>query len=116
MLRYPSRTLTRAPVLRNTAMSPVLLTSSRQFTDKLLIGSCSAFLTCATTLGLFHLLVSPLSQMTTAATLATAVASGASCVIDGSSEGGTSFGAVVGVFVGAVGGFYAKSQNEPWRK
>ncbi|KPA82984.1 hypothetical protein ABB37_02724 [Leptomonas pyrrhocoris] len=115
MLRYPSRVLTRTPALRST-VSPVVLTSSRHFTDKVFIGSCSAFLTCATTLSLFHLLVTPLSASIGAATMATATASGACCVIDGGSEGGTSFGAVVGVFIGAMGGFYAKSQKEPWRK
>ena len=119
MLRYPSRVLTRTTAMRGssaTMMSPVMLTSSRQFTDKLLIGAISSCLTCSTTLGLFHLLVTPVTPSIAAATVATATATGACVVIDGGSQGGSSFGAVAGVFVGAMGGFYAKSQKEPWRK
>ncbi|CAG9578126.1 conserved hypothetical protein [Leishmania major strain Friedlin] len=119
MLRYPSRALPRLlPVCsRSGALRhPVLLTPSRRFTDKVLIGSCSSFLTCSTTTGLFHLLVTPISPSVALATLATAAASGALCVVDGGSLNGTTFGAVVGIFIGAMGGFYAKSQKEPWRK
>lgn len=93
-----------------------LRVSRRAFTDRLLIGSCASFLTSVTTLSLFHLIVTPVNSSIALATIATATASGALCIIDGGSEGGTSFGAVVGVFIGAMGGFYAKSQKEPWRK
>ncbi|KAG5498530.1 hypothetical protein JKF63_02816 [Porcisia hertigi] len=97
-------------------VQPVLIASSRRFTDKVLIGSCSSLLTCSTTIGLFHLLVTPVSLSIAAATLATATASGALCVVDGGNVNSTTFGAVVGIFIGAVGGFYAKSEKEPWRK
>lgn len=60
-------------------------TTKRFFTDKILIGSSSAFLTCATTLSLFHLMVTPVSSTIALATIATATASGALCVIDGGS-------------------------------
>ncbi|CBZ28698.1 conserved hypothetical protein [Leishmania mexicana MHOM/GT/2001/U1103] len=119
MLRYPSRALPHLLPVRNscgTLRHPVLFTSSRRFTDKVLIGSCSSLFTCSTTTGLFHLLVTPISPSVALATLATAAASGALCVVDGGSLNGTTFGAVVGIFVGAMGGFYAKSQKEPWRK
>lgn len=89
----------------------------RRFTDKVLIGSFSAFLTSATTMSLFHLIVTPVSPTIGITTVATATASGALCVIDGGKESaGTSFGAVVGVFIGAMGGYYSKTQKEPWRK
>ncbi|GET90603.1 hypothetical protein, conserved [Leishmania tarentolae] len=119
MLRCRSHALHHLLAVRsssNALRHPVLLTSSRRFTDKVLIGSCSSLLTCSTTTGLFHLLVTPVSPSVAVATLATAAASGALCVVDGGSLNGTTFGAVVGIFIGAMGGFYAKSQKEPWRK
>lgn len=116
MLRYPSRVLTRTPLMRSTMLKPTMHTSSRLYTDKILIGSCSAGLTCTTTLVLSHLLMTPLTPSIFAITVATAAASGACCVIDGGQEGGTTFGAVMGIFIGAIGSYYAKSKNEPWRK
>ncbi|CAJ1031399.1 hypothetical protein Q4I32_005815 [Leishmania shawi] len=119
MLRYPSRAPLHLLTVRSssgTVAHPALLTCRRRFTDKVLIGSCSSLFTCSTTTGLFHLLVTPVSPSVALATLATAAASGALCVVDGGSLNGTTFGAVVGIFIGAMGGFYAKSQKEPWRK
>ncbi|KAG5496484.1 hypothetical protein JIQ42_03310 [Leishmania sp. Namibia] len=119
MFRHPSRALPSVLAVRGSSGAvahPILFHSSRRFTDKVLIGSCSSLFTCSTTTGLFHLLVTPVSPSVALATLATAAASGALCVVDGGSLNGTTFGAVVGIFVGAMGGFYAKSQKEPWRK
>lgn len=88
----------------------------RQMTDKILFGTVSSLMTCSTTLLLFHLLVAPVGPTVAAATAATAAASGALCIIDGGESAGTGFGSVVGVFIGVMGGYYAKSQQEPWRK
>ncbi|RNF26162.1 uncharacterized protein Tco025E_01562 [Trypanosoma conorhini] len=96
--------------------SPVQL-SRRQFTDKVVVGSCAALSTSVTILGIFHLIVTPVSPTIAAATLSAAAVSGALVVFEGgSNEGGTTFGAVLGVFFGAMGGYYAKSSKEPWRK
>lgn len=107
-----------ATTATSTTSMGALLAAQRHasVTDKILIGSTAAFITSSTTMGLFHLIVTPVSASIAAATIATATASGALCVIDGGGEGSTSFGAVVGVFIGAMGGYYAKSQKEPWRK
>lgn len=101
---------------RRLTNSSALAASTRCYTDRVLIGCCSAVLTSTTTIGLYHLIVTPVSLTIGLATVATAAASGALCVIDGGSSGGTSFGAVVGIVFGALGGSYAKSQKEPWRK
>lgn len=116
MIRYPLRTVARTPALRCSTMRPTLLTSSRPFTDKMLIGSCSGVLTSTTTIGLFHLLVTPVSATIAASTIATAGVAGMMSVIDGGKSGGTTMGALFGVIIGVMGGAYAKSQKEPWRK
>ncbi|CCW67933.1 unnamed protein product [Phytomonas sp. Hart1] len=93
-----------------------LLQGRRHVADKILVGSGASLLTACSTLGLFHLLVVPLTSAIAMASLATATATGALCVIDGGSQDGTTFGAIVGAFIAGLGGFYAKSQNEPWKK
>ncbi|CCW61768.1 unnamed protein product [Phytomonas sp. EM1] len=106
----------RVFIPRRSITTSAVFQSQRCIADKILIGSCSSFLTSFSTLGLFHLLVVPLSSTIAMATLATATATGALCVIDGGSQDGTTFGAIVGIFIGGLGGFYAKSKNEPWKK
>ncbi|EPY28334.1 hypothetical protein STCU_05183 [Strigomonas culicis] len=97
--------------------APTMLTARRHFTDKLVVGASAATLTCTSTLGVFHLIVTPVSASIAIATIGCAAASGAAVIIDGGKESsGSTFGAVVGAFIGAMGGFYAKSQSEPWRK
>ncbi|KAH9579867.1 hypothetical protein LSM04_003288 [Trypanosoma melophagium] len=91
--------------------------SKRRFTDKIVVGSFAALSTSVTILGIFHLLVTPVSSTIAAATLSAAAVSGALVVFEGGkNEGGTTFGAVLGVFFGVMGGYYAKSSKEPWRK
>ena len=85
--------------------------------EKIVTGSVSAFLTSTTVVGAFHLIVVPVPLSVAGATIAAATCSGAMCVFEGTDDqGGTSFGAVCGIFLGAIGGYYAKSASEPWRK
>lgn len=116
--RYQTRALSHSLLARRggAVMRPALHTPTRHFTDKVLLGSSSALLTCSTTLGLFHLLVTPVSATIGLASLATAVGSGALCFVDGGSASPTTFGALMGLVVGAFGGYYTKSEKEPWRK
>ncbi|KEG10791.1 hypothetical protein DQ04_03291080 [Trypanosoma grayi] len=95
--------------------SPLQL-SKRRFTDKIAVGSVAALSTSMTILGIFHLIVTPVSPTIAVATISAATVSGALVVFEGGNEGGTTFGAVLGVFFGAMGGYYAKSSKEPWRK
>lgn len=88
----------------------------RFFMDKVLIGASASALTCSTTLAVFHLIVTPLSASIAAMTLALAAISGSMTIIDGGGAKTTQLGALFGFVVGVVGGFYAKSQQEPWRK
>ncbi|EAN94788.1 hypothetical protein C3747_41g122 [Trypanosoma cruzi] len=104
-----------APVVGQ-RFSPLRL-QNRRFGDKIVVGSCAALSTSVTILGIFHLIVTPVSPAIAAATLSAAAVSGALVVFEGGkNEGGTTFGAVIGVFFGAMGGYYAKSSKEPWRK
>lgn len=85
-------------------------------TSKITLGAGSAFVTSTATLGMFHLIVSPVSAGIAAATLVSATASGAFAAFEGGKEeSGSSFGAVMGLVFGGIGGYYAKSCNEPWR-
>eukprot|EP00331_Platyophrya_macrostoma_P029208 CAMPEP_0176437112 /NCGR_PEP_ID=MMETSP0127-20121128/18411_1 /TAXON_ID=938130 /ORGANISM="Platyophrya macrostoma, Strain WH" /LENGTH=118 /DNA_ID=CAMNT_0017820643 /DNA_START=54 /DNA_END=410 /DNA_ORIENTATION=- len=85
-------------------------------TDKVVVGAVAATCTSVTTIGVFHLIVTPVSLTIGVSTVAAAAASGALAAIEGDKEGGSSFGAVCGIFFGAIGGYYAKSSKEPWRK
>ena len=107
-----------AAALRPAMMPLPLSTATRSInTDKVVVGACAATCTSVTTIGVFHLLVTPVSAMIAFATIAAAASSGALAAIEGGKEeGGSSFGAVCGIFFGAIGGYYAKSSKEPWRK
>ncbi|AAZ11723.1 uncharacterized protein TEOVI_000542900 [Trypanosoma equiperdum] len=96
---------------------PSMRTPQRRFTDKVVLGTCSALSTSTTILAIFHLLVTPVSGTIAAATLSASAVSGALVILEGdSSTSGTAFGAVLGVVFGGIGGYYAKSSKEPWRK
>eukprot|EP00796_Vickermania_ingenoplastis_P011612 gene11612-8001_t len=96
--------------------SPLCCTAQRRaYTDKVLIGASAATITSSTTIALFHLIVTPLSLSLCVATVATAAVSGSLTIIDGG-DSTTSLGAIFGFIIGAMGGFYGKSQKEPWRK
>nr|CCC90878.1 conserved hypothetical protein [Trypanosoma congolense IL3000] len=89
----------------------------RHFTDKLLLGTCSALSTSTTILAIFHLIVTPVSSTIAAATLSASAVGGALVILEGDgSTSGTAFGAVIGVVFGGIGGYCAKSSKEPWRK
>ena len=86
-------------------------------TDKIVVGACAACATSFSTVGIFHLIVVPVSPFIALATIGAATASGALAAIEGGQDqGGSSFGAVVGLFFGAIGCHYAKTSKEPWRK
>ncbi|KAG8347464.1 hypothetical protein ERJ75_001244100 [Trypanosoma vivax] len=110
--------LCRRTLVQSRVCAPqTLRIAQRQFTDKLTLGTCSAVCTSTTILAVFHLLVTPVSAAIGAATLSAAAAGGALVVLEGdNSTSGTAFGAVVGVVFGGIGGYYAKSSKEPWRK
>jgi hypothetical protein len=99
-------------------MGATLTTTRRNIsTDKVVVGASAAACTSITTIGLFHLIVTPVSLTIGVATICAATASGALAAVEGGKEeGGSSFGAVCGIFFGAIGGYYAKSSKEPWRK
>lgn len=85
--------------------------------DKIITGSLAAALSSTTTLTLCHLFVVPLPLGIASSTFATATASGALCAFEGGEgDTGTNFGSVVGVFIGCIGAYYAKSSSEPWRQ
>ncbi len=99
---------------------PSALGSTRGLkTDKIIAGAVSATLTSSTIIGAFHLVVVPVSLSLAGATIAASAVTGAMSIFEGGvndDAGGTSFGAVAGIFLGSIGGYYAKSANEPWRK
>lgn len=91
-------------------------TPRRFYTDKILIGASAASLTCGSTLAIFHLLVTPLSASLAVTTLVVAAITGSMSFLEGEGGRDTQIGAVLGFFVGIFGGYYGKSQHEPWRK
>lgn len=111
------RRAARAVPLQSITAAPLTTAARTINTDKVVVGACAATCTSVTTIGVFHLLVTPVSAMIAFATVAAAASSGALAAIEGGKEeGGSSFGAVCGIFFGAIGGYYAKSSKEPWRK
>ncbi|CAD2218290.1 hypothetical protein ADEAN_000577800 [Angomonas deanei] len=110
----------RGSLARTTAIrccsTGALCTPQRTMADKMIVGACASFLTSASVLGVFHLIVTPVSAGIAAATISAATTTGALCVVDGGKEGsGSSFGVIAGLLLGAMGGHYAKSSSEPWR-
>lgn len=84
--------------------------------DKVAVGAASSCVTCGSTLALFHLIVTPLSASLAATTLGLAALTGSMTIIDGGGDKITQLGAVFGFIVGLMGGYFGKSQQEPWRK
>ncbi len=102
-----------------TRMPSVLGSSRGMKTDKIISGSVSATLTSSTVIAAFHLVVVPVPFSVAGATVAAAAVTGAMSIFEGGVNDdthGTSFGSVAGIFLGGIGGYYAKSANEPWRK
>jgi hypothetical protein len=81
-------------------------------------GAISALVTSSCTLGLFHLLVTPVTATLYLGVAGGAFATGALSAFEGDkdSDSGTNFGAVSGLFLACIGGYVAKLGNEPWRK
>lgn len=98
------------------SFSTVCRTSHRFYTDRLLIGCSAATLSCGTSLAAFHLIVTPLSASLAAATLLMAALTGSMVFLEGEGGRDTQIGAIMGFVIGIIGGFYGKSQHEPWRK
>eukprot|EP00744_Colponema_vietnamica_P019334 GILI01027342.1.p1 GENE.GILI01027342.1~~GILI01027342.1.p1 ORF type:complete len:124 (+),score=40.81 GILI01027342.1:59-430(+) len=85
--------------------------------DKLLTGAAAAFLSSTSVIGLFHLIVIPLTGTVALSTIAAATATGALSAFEGGEgSSGTAFGTLAGAFIGALGGYFAKSSNEPWNE
>ena len=86
-------------------------------TEKVATGAASALVTSIATVGVFHLFVTPVTLNIAVITAAAAGASGALAALEGGKdEAGTTFGAVIGLFFGCIGGYFSKTTNEPWRK
>lgn len=111
----------RTPAPRMAVSTPLSFStgyraSHRFYTDRLLIGSSAATLSCGSSLAAFHLIVTPLSASLAAATLLMAALTGSMVFLEGEGGRDTQIGAIMGFVIGVIGGFYGKSQHEPWRK
>lgn len=80
------------------------------------IGAATATISSIGILGVFHLLVVKIPMSIAGASIAASFCSGALASFEGGneSEGGGSFGTIVGVIFGGIGGYYARSISEPW--
>jgi hypothetical protein len=83
--------------------------------EKLIAGATSAAVTATGVLSVFHLLVCPVTASIAVGSIAGSAATGALSAFEGG-EGGAGFGSVVGLFIGGMGGWYAKTSTEPWSK
>lgn len=111
------RRVHQKPMLGRPLAGPWRIIAARNInTEKMATGSLSALSSSAITTGVFHLFVCQVPAAVAAGTLAAATVSGACIAIEGGKDdaGGASFGTVCGMFFGFIGGYYAKTSQEPW--
>jgi hypothetical protein len=86
-------------------------------TDKMIAGAIGATISSTVVIGTFHLIVAKVPLMVAAGTIVGSGLSGVLAAFEGG-EGGNSgaFGSAIGIFLGCIGAYYAKTSTEPWRK
>ncbi len=84
--------------------------------EKLVLGALGATATSTSVIAVCHLFVCQVPPTVAFGSVAGAALTGALGVFEGEGSGGTGFGSAIGIFLGCVGAWYAKSSNEPWSK
>lgn len=85
-------------------------------TDKMIAGAIASTTSAAVVIGTFHLIVVKVPLYIAAGTIGGAAFSGIFAAFEGEGGGGAGFGSIIGVFLGGIGAYYAKTTTEPWRK
>ena len=86
-------------------------------TDKMVAGAIGATMSSAVVIGTFHLIVVKVPLLIAAGTIGGSAISGVCAAFEGGEgSGGGAFGSIIGVFLGGLGAYYAKTSTEPWRK
>lgn len=84
--------------------------------EKVILGALGATATSTSVIAVCHLFVCQVPATVAFGSVAGAALTGALGVFEGEGSGGTGFGSAIGIFLGGVGAWYAKSSNEPWSK
>ena len=82
--------------------------------EKLILGALGATCSSMSVLGVCHLFVCQVPLTVAGGSVAGAALTGALGVFEGEGSGGAGFGTAIGIFLGGVGAWYAKSQDQPW--
>lgn len=84
--------------------------------EKLVAGALGATVSSMSVLGVCHLLVCEVPLAVAGGSVGGAALTGALGVFEGEGSGGSGFGTAIGIFLGGVGAWYAKTSTEPWSK
>lgn len=107
-------------VWRNAHPAGAVVTAQRGLkVDKMIAGAIGATLSSSVIIGVFHLIVVKVPLAVAAGTIAGSGFTGIFAAFEGGKDGEGSvaaFGTLIGVFLGCLGAYYAKTSAEPWRK
>jgi hypothetical protein len=82
--------------------------------EKILAGAIAATASSLSVIGVCHLIVCEVPLTIGVGSVAGAALTGALGVFEGEGSGGSGFGTAIGIFLGAVGAYFAKTSTEPW--